>query len=363
MPIIILYYLFYGLNYQQIGILASVLAISTILLEVPSGIFADKFGRKYSLLLCSVLGTISMLIYLFGSNFLMFLIATSLFGMSMAFFSGAEEALLYDSLVAEKIYKKYRKILGEVHFFSNIVSAVVLAIIPLIYLINVKYPFIIGTLFYIGSLFTALSMREAPLKTKEANPLYYFSELRHSKGLFLLILFGATTLALVYSTSEYYQPLLKIIGMSVSFFGLIYFAKRIFTGIGAKFAHKLEKHFKPYKILIILSLMIVLCYASIFFGYGWLIVAGILFYDLAEGVCKVSIKDDINKLTSSHNRATILSVLSFMQEIIIAILALFYGYFADIIGVQEVFGIGLALSAIILGNILWMIKSRKILEV
>ena len=75
MPIIILYFLLNNLNYTQIGILASTIAITTIFTEVHGGVFADIHGKKKSLILQSIFAFLTMIFYL-GGSFYYFLIAS-----------------------------------------------------------------------------------------------------------------------------------------------------------------------------------------------------------------------------------------------------------------------------------------------
>ena len=55
-PIIILFYLHRGISLSEFMILMSVLNISVFVFEVPTGIVADKFSRKWSV----CLGTLCM---------------------------------------------------------------------------------------------------------------------------------------------------------------------------------------------------------------------------------------------------------------------------------------------------------------
>lgn len=68
LPIFVVNILFYknrGLNFKEIMLLQAISAAAVILLEVPSGILADRYSRKMMILigmLCSVIGLLLMLI-------------------------------------------------------------------------------------------------------------------------------------------------------------------------------------------------------------------------------------------------------------------------------------------------------------
>jgi MFS family permease len=58
MPVITIFYKEHGLSMQEIFIIQSVFAIGVVLFEVPTGYFSDVVGRKKTLLLGSIIGTL-----------------------------------------------------------------------------------------------------------------------------------------------------------------------------------------------------------------------------------------------------------------------------------------------------------------
>lgn len=109
----VLYLLQLGITQGEIGILQSFLFFSSVALEVPSGLFADRYGRKFSLAI-SFLGLfISGVGFLLFSSFAPFAIIFCLFGASIAMSSGSDRALLYDNLLAEHRTEEYPKILSR----------------------------------------------------------------------------------------------------------------------------------------------------------------------------------------------------------------------------------------------------------
>jgi MFS family permease len=98
MPIVVLFYKENGLNVTQVFILQSVYSLSIVLLEIPSGYFADVLGRKNTISLGAILGFVGYAIYSVTSGFWGFFIAEVLLGFGQSMISGADSALLYDSL-------------------------------------------------------------------------------------------------------------------------------------------------------------------------------------------------------------------------------------------------------------------------
>ena len=70
MPYIIPFYTENSLDMHQIMVLQAVYSVSIVVLEIPSGYFADVIGRRRTLLLGAILGTTGYLAYSFSHAFL-----------------------------------------------------------------------------------------------------------------------------------------------------------------------------------------------------------------------------------------------------------------------------------------------------
>ncbi|QEN05927.1 hypothetical protein EW093_14900 [Thiospirochaeta perfilievii] len=55
-PILVLFWQENGLNLTEIMLLQSFFALLTVILEIPSGYFADIYGRKNTLLIAGFMG-------------------------------------------------------------------------------------------------------------------------------------------------------------------------------------------------------------------------------------------------------------------------------------------------------------------
>lgn len=109
----VLYLLQLGITQGEIGILQSFLFFSCVALEIPSGLLADRYGRKLSLVIGFLGLSISGVGFLLFSSFIPFAIIFCLFGASIAMASGSDRALLYDNLLAEHRTEYYPKILSR----------------------------------------------------------------------------------------------------------------------------------------------------------------------------------------------------------------------------------------------------------
>lgn len=106
-PVMTVLFLDLGLSVEQFALLNVAWAAAIVGLEVPSGALADRFGRKKMVVAAAVLMVVEMLVFAFAPRenpnllFLLFLVNRILSGAAEASASGADEALAYDSLVAD----------------------------------------------------------------------------------------------------------------------------------------------------------------------------------------------------------------------------------------------------------------------
>jgi len=117
-PVLVPYMLFKGLSYSEMMLLQSISAVAVVLFEVPTGSIADRVSRKFSLVISSVIMAFGLSLYILCGSFLAFALAELLFGLGMTFSSGADSAILYESLSRMEREKEYSKI--EAKAMSNI---------------------------------------------------------------------------------------------------------------------------------------------------------------------------------------------------------------------------------------------------
>ena len=214
-----------GLTLVQISLIESIVIGSIFLLEVPTGILADRIGRKWSIFCSTFLLMCAEFIFIFARDFAWYVVIAALTGAGFAFASGAVEALLYDSLPETDREPAMKRALGRVNSFSQIAFVIAPIIggliigdasaenfIPAIALTVVAL--LIGLVF-------CLSLREPPLAAADAaeakasslalfrDGLALLRAQRRLQRLVLLVVFSApftaalvTTLAPPYLTQE-----------------------------------------------------------------------------------------------------------------------------------------------------------------
>lgn len=91
----------------------SISQIAKAMLEVPSGIFSDTWGRKKCLVVGAVFSLLSVLFFAFGKSYLFLAIGAVFQGACYAFYSGNNDAFLYETLLGLKAKEKYQGYLGK----------------------------------------------------------------------------------------------------------------------------------------------------------------------------------------------------------------------------------------------------------
>lgn len=113
----VMFMLRHGIVLADIAIIKIIQSTALLLFEIPTGIFADRFGRKISILLSAVCSLASLITYVSGSGLFPFILADLFNAMAICFWSGAFDAHAVATFDRHKVSRDF---LGT--FFSRVVS-------------------------------------------------------------------------------------------------------------------------------------------------------------------------------------------------------------------------------------------------
>lgn len=99
-PVMVLLPLQRGLTLSQLGLVAAAQGLVVLLLELPTGGLADSIGRRTVLLVASVVGIVSIGLFLVADSMAVFAVAFALQGVYRALDSGPLEAWYVDTTLA-----------------------------------------------------------------------------------------------------------------------------------------------------------------------------------------------------------------------------------------------------------------------
>ena len=123
-PFIILIFREVGLSYVQIGLLYAIRDIATNILEIPTGVFADAFGRRKSMLMAFGAYIISFLIFYSWTGFSLYALAMILFAFGEAFRSGTHKAIILEHLTLNNMEHLKVEYYGRTRSFSQFGSSI-----------------------------------------------------------------------------------------------------------------------------------------------------------------------------------------------------------------------------------------------
>lgn len=150
-----------GLDAMQLVLVGTTLEVTAFLLEVPTGIIADLYSRKFSVVIGTFLFGIGFLIEAWRPVFWVVLLAQVVWGSAWTFISGAHVAWITDEVGVSKVGPVFLRG-SQLHQVGNLVG------IPLfIWLANFSYrlPIIIGGLLFLClGVFRWLGMPETGFK-------------------------------------------------------------------------------------------------------------------------------------------------------------------------------------------------------
>jgi MFS family permease len=92
----------------------SIASIAAMLFEVPTGVLSDRVGRRKTVILGSLASVFALGFYALGGSFGMLAIGAIFNGLTRAFLSGNNDALLYDTLKQEGKTDLFAEKLGKV---------------------------------------------------------------------------------------------------------------------------------------------------------------------------------------------------------------------------------------------------------
>jgi len=120
MPVVVLFYTDDGLDTTHVYLLQAAYSLCVALFEIPSGYVADIIGRRTTLIWGTILGTLGFAILSLSHTFAGFLAAEIVLGLGGSFVSGADSALLFDSLAATNRRNYYLRYEGRITALGNL---------------------------------------------------------------------------------------------------------------------------------------------------------------------------------------------------------------------------------------------------
>ncbi|MEH7239024.1 MFS transporter [Bacillus sp. JJ1562] len=332
-----------GMTIQMVVYTEIIFAITVVFLEVPSGIIADKWGRKNMILLGAFLEGCMFLILIFATEFWHFAIAIFLSGIAGSASSGAGNALLYDSLLMNGRERSFEKYLGRLNV-CDVTSAILAALSGS--LLASKFNFEFNYWLSLASMFVSVCLslmliepavkgdneESVPFKDYIIASVQFF---RRNPSVCLVVLSGMVTGAALSFVWEFWQLYLNRLEIPVIYFGLFSAVFMFLSLPGNLFAHLLIKRFKYRTLLLTVTSVLALgfLYVSLIRDLTGLVMICMIF--LVSGIIEPIVSGYLHHRMDSSMRATIDSFQSLGLNAVLILTGLGFGYFStkfDIFG-------------------------------
>ena len=343
-----------GFSLIELGILEGVFHLTTFVMEIPTGIVADLWGRRLSRLLGRIIFLISLGIMFWSYSFTLQLIGFIITAIGYNLESGAGEALLYDSMKELGIEEQYKKTAGK-NNFVDWMGGILSFLIGGYFAVHLGYTwvFIPSMIICIISIFVTYSMHEPSLTQHEqirlrkmgwikamgVQTIESLKVVKERPKIAFLILFSELIFMFLASLFFYLQTYWKGNGWDEFQIGMVLAGSGLLSAIAGLTGHRIEKKIGEKGVLLIAPLLLIITlwgialthYAPFFF-----IITGLI-----DGLLYVAIQDYINKMIPSERRATVLSFQSMTFSFYMIIFFPAVGFFGDRYGLEYSF-LGLA---------------------
>ena len=365
MPVIVLFYKSNGLTMKDIFLLQSIYSLTLMTLEIPTGYFADRAGRKTSILIGATLGFTGYLAYSFSFSFWQFVVAEVILGVSQSLVSGADSAMLYDTLAAAKQQEKYTQLEGRVTSIGNFGEAFAGIIGGLIAVSSFRTPFFVQTCVALIAVPAAIMLVEPPFKSIKQKPglneikSIVYNALHGNIKLKWNTFFSAITGAATLTMAWFAQPYFGQLRIPVSMYGIIWAILNLSVGIAAVYAWKFEKKLGPVKTVIVFTIAIFASYLLLPIMPSYTGLAILLVFYLARGIATPTLRNYINLITTSEIRATVMSVRNFLIRLIFAVTGPLWGWITDKYSLKTaIISAGLIYGTMALISMFFFLKHR-----
>jgi MFS family permease len=336
-PIIQLFYLAHDLTIFKIAILGIVWTIAKMILEVPSSILADKWGRKKVMIISSFFAILQLITILYATEYWHFILASVWSAAAFAFLSGTNIAFFYDTLKVIKKEDEFDKYWARQDIYSQIPLIIAFVASGFLYNFSSLLPFQLSLIFLVLSFLVTLTLHE-PKYHKPIEEVSVFSHFKQSaqfifKNSHLRVVLLFTILFCLGSDLSYGygQIYLKQLALPVVLFGIAYTLKSVLCTVAANLAPSLRRRFSyrsmfGFEIIAITFLFYVMVLTNNY------IIGAICFILIAipHGFFGISKSSYVHQHIESHQRATIESMFSFFIAAVFLIVEPITGYLADI---------------------------------
>jgi MFS family permease len=336
-PIAILYYSQVTGSYALGMSIFSAAMLAQAVFEMPTGVLSDMVGRKKTVVYGAVAGVFALIFYAIGGTYWALLTGAIFEGLGRAFYSGNNEALLYDTLAEMNQRETFQEYLGRTSSMYQLALAISAVLGSLIAAIAFKTVYWVSVIPMVLALIFSLRLVEPHVHVSANTNIYAhlktaLRNFRQNARLRSLSLAGIISYAVGESTWLIRSAFIVTL-WPVWAIGIAQMIGNATAALSFYYAGRIIKRFGEYRLLV----------------RGMLITEGINLFCLLVptvlspllmalnsiffGVTTVAKQSLIQHEFSDEQRATMGSLNSFAGSIAFAMFSFFLGGWADRIGI------------------------------
>ena len=354
-----------GLSVGQVALIESPFWLMATLAEVPTGAVADRWGRRVSLFLGAVTTAIAMFAFGLADTVPLILGSYMLWALALTFTSGADGALLYDTLRQLGRERDFERIAGRGHALTALgVLVATLAGGPVAGALGMQTTIFLsaGTMALLAG--TVALFHEPPHRDAGEAPPAYLQGLREAgrtvratPAVLALMPLGAVLMAGSMIMIILIQPFLLSHGFAIGWqFSLLQVPMWLASVLGGLLAFQLLRLAGTPRALAVVGVLATLGYlaAGLWDHAGAL--AFLVLIPLAGSLTGPLLFGYINHRIPSGQRATVLSLNQMVYSVALVPIMPLLGLVADRIDLAATFTVAAALIGVssLITGVIWL---------
>lgn len=350
-----------GLSLTRITLLDVPFFLLVVVAEIPTGAIADRFGRRISLMLGSLMFSVAVFVFGIAESYPVILISYTAWGLGLTFQSGADAAILYDSLKAIDREEDFQKINSRLWAMTS--AAVLVAILigaPIAAATSFSTVIVASAAISLFAVPVALSMHE-PRAEPGSEHEHYFQTVANGirdawrqPALRYIIIFSGLLNAATFAPLIFVQPFLSEHNVGTGDLGLWQAPVRGAGVVAALLVHQFVSRAGQRIAFFSMPIAIAVAMFSLAGIDSLWTYAVFLGVGMVAGMQNPVLATYVNRRIPSERRATMLSVQSLIASFLLAGMEPLSGVLADAYGLQGMFlAIGV-LIAVFGGAVLYL---------
>jgi len=363
-PLCNLFYLSANISFSQLSFIEVTSLLVLIFFEVPSGALADLIGRKKNIALGCFLMGIEFILIAAGFNYQVFVLAAFIGGIGICLESGADDALLYDSLKKLNRKSEFKKYLGQSNALFKMSAGIAGLFGSFIYSYDQNLIF-----YFSGGIFLFLSVfiltaqetiEKKPQVHKKIEFVNHFCslikksarQLLNNKMLLWMLLFTGVLTGVIRAHISIIRPsLLELALPNISYLGLVLAIAMVISSIISWNADRLSHHWPDKYILMSFIVIISIAFIGVGLVEGVVSIVFIFMVTIINAYKAVYLSAYWHSHFSDKERVTLSSIKQASHSFIGMFILVGVGEVTDSVGVKNsslVLGVSIVLIALLM---------------